>query len=68
MKYSDLLNEHPSGTDIQRHLADGGQIAITIRIPKNLKEAAAEAAELKGMSFSAYIRNCLIADLVKGAK
>ena len=47
-------------------LADGDQTAITIRIPKNLKEAAVEAAELKGMSFSAYIRNCLIADLSSG--
>ena len=68
MKYSDLLNKQPSETDIQKFLADGAQTAITIRIPKNLKDAAFEAAELKGMSFSAYIRNCLIADLAKGAK
>lgn len=66
MKYSDLLNNKPSETDIQRYLADGDQTAITIRIPKNLKDAAAETAELKGMSFSAYIRNCLIADLSSG--
>ena len=67
MKYSDLLNKKPSETDIQKFLADGDQTAITIRIPKNLKEAAVEASELKGMSFSAYIRSCLIADLsIKG--
>lgn len=66
MKYSDLLSKSPSETEIQKHLADGDQTAITIRIPKNLKEAAVEAAELKGMSFSAYIRNCLIADLSSG--
>ena len=66
MKYSDLLSKNPSETEIQKYLADGDQTAITIRIPKNLTEAAVEAAELKGMSFSAYIRNCLIADLSSG--
>ncbi|MEG2934438.1 MAG: YlcI/YnfO family protein [Gordonibacter sp.] len=68
MKYSDLLNEGSSEVDIQRHLAGGDPVAITIRIPRNLKEAAVEAAELKGMTFSAYIRTCLIDDLSKGAK
>lgn len=68
MKYSDLLNEGPSEVDIQRRLAGGDPVAITIRIPRNLKEAAVEAAELKGMTFSAYIRTCLINDLSKGAK
>lgn len=66
MTYSDLLSKGPSETEIQKYLADGDQTAITIRIPKNLKDAAVEAAELKGMSFSAYIRNCLIADLSSG--
>lgn len=68
MKYSDLLCKSPSETEIQKYLADGDQTAITIRIPKNLKNAAVEAAELKGMSFSAYIRMCLISDLAKGGK
>lgn len=66
MKYSELLNKKPTDTDIQRYLTDGDQTAITIRIPRNLKDAAVEAAELKGMSFSAYIRNCLITDLSSG--
>jgi predicted HicB family RNase H-like nuclease len=68
MRYSELVNQNASETEIQRHLADGDQVAITIRIPKNLKAAAVEAAELKGMSFSAYIRNCLIADLSSEGK
>ena len=38
--------------------------AITIRIPKNLKDAAAERASLKGISFSAYARMCMIDNLV----
>ena len=41
--------------------------AITIRIPKNLKDAAAERASLKGISFSAYARMCMIADLAPEA-
>lgn len=63
MKYSELLNSNPSETDIKAFLADGNQIAVTIRIPKNLKEAAAEKAALSGMSLSAYMRTCLISDL-----
>ncbi len=50
-------------TEQRRYLADGGQMAITLRIPKNLKDAAQEQAALKGMSFSAYVRMCLINDL-----
>ena len=38
---------------------------ITMRIPKNLKEAGAEAVNLRGISFSAFIRMCMIEELVK---
>lgn len=37
--------------------------AITIRIPKNLRDSAKEAAELRGMSFSTLIRKCMIDEL-----
>ena len=64
--FADLVTKGATDTEQKRHLADGGQIAITLRIPKNLKEAAQEQASLKGMSFSAYMRTCLIHDLTGG--
>lgn len=39
--------------------------AITIRIPKNLRDVGKEAAALKGISFSAFIRMCMIEELGK---
>ena len=53
-------------TEQRRYLADGGQTPIALRIPQNLKDAAQEQAALKGMSFSAYMRSCLIEDLLRG--
>lgn len=63
MGYSDLVSQGASPTEVRSFLAEGGNTAITIRIPRNLKDATAEAAELNGMSFSAYIRSCLMRDL-----
>lgn len=40
-------------------------IAITFRILKNLKESAVEAASLKGISFSAFIRMSMMDQLAK---
>lgn len=64
--FADLVVQGLSETEQKRYLVDGGQVAITLRIPKNLKQAAQEQAELKGMSFSAYVRTCLIDDMTGG--
>lgn len=63
MKYSELVDSGATGGRLQEHLADGEPIAITLRVPKNLKDAAAEAARLRGVSFSAFIRTCVINEL-----
>ena len=65
MKYGELVGSNASEFEIREHLTGGDMTAITIRIPKNLKNAAAEAAEGKGMSFSAFIRMCMMEELVK---
>ena len=44
----------------------GDQTAITIRIPDTLRDAAKEAAALKGTSLSAYVRESLIKELTNG--
>lgn len=65
MGYSDLLSNGATATEVRSFLSEGDSTAITIRIPRNLKDATAEAAELHGMSFSAFIRSCLMTELSK---
>jgi predicted DNA binding CopG/RHH family protein len=67
MSYTDMVRKGASDTEIREYLVDGDMTAITIRIPRNLRESAKEAAALKGMSFSALIRKCLIDELTKEA-
>lgn len=63
MKYSELLESGATESKRQDYLAEGEQTPITLRVPKNLKDAAAEAARLRGVSFSAFIRTCIINEL-----
>ena len=63
MKYSELVESGATEAKRQDFLAEGEQTPITLRGPKNLKDAAAEAARLRGVSFSAFIRNCIINEL-----
>ena len=44
MKFTELVDSGASKTKQHEYLVDGEQTAITIRIPSNLKDAAAEAA------------------------
>lgn len=61
MKCSELVSSDASETELQERLSEDGMTIITMRIPRNLKEAAA----LKGVSFSAFIRMCMIEELAK---
>lgn len=65
MSYSELVKSNADETDLQRYLADGNQVAVTIRISENLRDAAKEIAELRGMSFSALVRAGMIQQLTK---
>jgi len=65
MKYTELVEGKATETEIREFLSEGDMTAITIRIPKNLKDAAAEAAPHRGMSFSAFIRMCMMDELAK---
>ena len=68
MGYLDMLRGGASATEIREHLVSGRPAAITIRIPDSLRDAAKEEAALRGMSFSAYVRERLIEGLVKGGE
>ena len=65
MKFTELVESGANKTKQHEYLVDGDQTAITIRIPSNLKDAAAEAAALKGLSFSAFARLSMIEKLVQ---
>lgn len=63
MSYKELLKSGADTMDIQQFLVDGEMTAITIRLPKNLRDGAKEAASLRGMSFSTLVRECMIKEL-----
>lgn len=65
MKYGELIGRNASEFEVREFLTDGDMTAITIRIPKNLKDAAVESAAGRGMSFSAFIRMCMMEELSK---
>lgn len=64
--YAELIKNDVDTTDLQMYLAEGDVTAFTVRIPKNLLDAAKQAAQMKGMAFSAYVRMSLIDELKKG--
>ena len=65
MTYGELVDRKASNTEIRGFLADGEMTAITFRIPRNLKDGAAEEARNRGMSFSAFVRMCLMQELAE---
>ena len=65
MRYAELVEGDATEREIQEYLVDGETTTITLRIPGNLHESAKEAAALRGMSLSAFVRNCMIQELSK---
>lgn len=67
MGFCELIDEGATKSTQQAFLADGETVAVTIRIPSNLRDSAKEIASLRGMSFSAFIRMCMIERLTEEA-
>ena len=65
MKYSELLQNGTTPTEIQAFLAEGDTAPVTMRIPSNLRDAAKEAATLSGMNFTSFVKLCIIEKLSK---
>lgn len=63
--YKKFIQSDPDETEIRSFLVDGNRIAVTLRIPDTLRDAAKEEAALRGMSFSAFVRTCMIEELAK---
>lgn len=68
MSYIELVKNGADPAEIQQYLAQGEQVAITIRLPENLRDAAKAAATLQGTNFSAMVRAGLIAQLADWAE
>lgn len=64
--YADMIRNDANPTNIREYLVSGEQIAITVRVLDTLRDAAKEAAALKGTSFPALVRKCLIKELTDG--
>ena len=65
MKYLELVNSGATETELQEQPVGGDMTTITMRIPRNLKEAGAEGANLHDISLSVFIYMCMIEELVK---
>lgn len=65
MNHFDLDDKYASDSEKRAFLVDVATTAITIRIPKNLKDSIADAASPKVLSFSAYMRTCLMNSLIE---
>jgi len=63
--YMELIEENPSETEIRSYLVDGERVSVTLRIPETLRDAAKGEVALRGMSFSAFVRTCMIEELAK---
>jgi len=66
MSYAELLQKGASETELRTYLVDGDAVPVTMRIPENLRDSAKEAAALRGISFSAFVRTCMINELARG--
>lgn len=66
MKYSELVKNGATPTDIQSWLVNLENVPMTMRVPRNLRDAVKEAAALRGMSLTSFVKMCLIERLSEG--
>lgn len=62
--YKELIESNPDETEIRSFLVNGDQVSVALRIPDTPRGTAKEEA-LWGMSFSAFVRTCMIEELAK---
>ena len=68
MKYAELVDGEAKTGELKSFLVDGENVAVTIRIPKNMRDVAKDAAALSGISFTSLVKMSLIEYLTKKEK
>lgn len=53
--YKELIKSNPDETEIRSFQVNGNQDSVTLRVPDTLR----------GMSFSVFVRTCMIEELAK---
>lgn len=68
MKCVDLIDGEAKASVLKGFLVDGENVAVAIRIPKNMRDAAKDAAALSGIGFTSLVKISLIEYLTKKEK
>lgn len=68
MNYADLIDGNITESELKAHLVEGENVAVTVRIPKNMRDMAKQAAELSGVSFTSLVKMSLIEHLAERDK
>ena len=50
-------------SEIQSYLVDSELVPVTIRISRTLRDSAKEAASLRGVNFTSFIKGLMIEEL-----
>ena len=65
MRYADLIDGNVTKSELKTYLVGGKNVAVTVRIPKNMRDIAKQAAELSGVSFTSLVKMSLIEHLAE---
>ena len=65
MRYADLIDGNVTKSELKTSLVGGENVAVTVRIPKNMRDIAKQAAELSSVSFTSLVKMSLIDHLVE---
>lgn len=65
VNYADLIDGNVTKSELKAYLVEGENVAVTVRIPKNMRDVAKQAAELSGVSFTSLVKMSLIEHLAE---
>lgn len=65
MNYADLIDGNITESELKAYLVEGENVAVTVRIPKNMRDVAKQSAELSGVSFTSLVKMSLIEHLAE---
>ena len=63
MTYTELLESGATESEIKAFLVDSELVPVTIRVPRSLRDSAKEVASLSGLTFTSFVKQCMIEKL-----